>query len=443
MEAGINYLIEHYSAMIAGQILFQPFTLTILVGILIIFILLSASALISGSEVAYFALGPSGKEEIEFKNGRMPRAAKELINHPDRLLATILIANNFVNVGIVILSTWVTNEIVDFSASPTLGFVIQTVLITFFILLIGEIIPKVYASRYSVRFALFMSVPLKTLELILRPFSRILISTTSIVQKRIKDPKTNISMDELSHALELTGEELVDYEKILKGSVKFGNIDFKEIMKSRVDIVALDIRTRFKDLINTLLNSGYSRIPIFIDDLDNIKGILFIKDLLPHFHKSDTFRWQSLIRPPHFVPVNKKINDLLEEVQKNKMHLAIVVDEYGGKSGLVTMEDILEEIVGAIGDESDEDDKIFTRLNKQNYIFEAKVLLNDFNKILELEDDLFDSVKGEAETLAGLILELKGEMPEKDEVVEFNGFTFKVLEVDRRRISQVKVSLPD
>ncbi len=443
MEAGINYLIEHYSAMIAGQILFQPFTLTILVGILIIFILLSASALISGSEVAYFALGPSGREEIEFKNGRMPRDAKELINHSDRLLATILIANNFVNVGIVILSTWVTNEIVDFSASPTLGFVIQTVLITFFILLIGEIIPKVYASRYSVRFALFMSVPLKTLELILRPFSRILISTTSIVQKRIKDPKTNISMDELSHALELTGEELVDDEKILKGIVKFGNIDVKEIMKSRVDIVALDIRTRFKDLINTLLNSGYSRIPIFIDDLDNIKGILFIKDLLPHFHKSDTFRWQSLIRPPHFVPVNKKINDLLEEFQKNKMHLAIVVDEYGGTSGLVTMEDILEEIVGEIGDESDEDEKIFTRLNKQNYIFEAKVLLNDFNKILELEDDLFDSVKGEAETLAGLILELKGEMPEKDEVVEFNGFTFKVLEVDRRRISQVKVSLPD
>ncbi len=429
--------------MIAGQISFQPFTLTILVGLLIILILLLASALISGSEVAFFALGPKGKEEIEFKNGRIPRAAKELLSHPDRLLATVLITNNFVNVGIVILSTWVTNEIVDFSSSPALGFVIQTVLITFFILLIGEIIPKVYASRYSVRFALFMSMPLKTLELLFRSFSKILISTTSIVQKRIKDPKANISMDELSHALELTGEELVEDEKILKGIVKFGNIDVKEIMKSRVDIVAVDIRTRFKDLLNTLLDSGYSRIPIFIDDLDSIKGILFIKDLLPHFHKSDTFRWQSLIRPPYFVPVNKKINDLLEEFQKNKIHLAIVVDEYGGTSGLLTMEDILEEIVGEISDESDEDELLFTRLNKQEYVFEAKVLLNDFNKILELEDDLFDSVKGEAETLAGLILELKGEMPGKDEVIKFNGFIFKVLEVDQRRIAQVKVSLPD
>ncbi len=427
--------------MIAGQIYFQPFTLTILVGIIVIIILLLASALISGSEVAYFALGPGDHEEIAIRNGRIPKAARALISHPDRLLATVLIANNFVNVGIVILSTWVTNEIVDFSSSPALGFVVQTIIITFFILLFGEIIPKVYASRFSVRFALFMAMPLKTMELIFRPVAKILISTTSIVQKRMKDPKANISMDELSHALELTGEELVEDEKILKGIVKFGNIDVKEIMKSRVDIVALDIETKFKDLLQVLLNSGYSRIPIFIDDLDNIKGILFIKDLLPHFHKSDTFRWQSLIRPPHIVPVTKKINDLLEEFQKNKMHLAIVVDEYGGTSGLVTMEDILEEIVGEISDESDDDEKLFTRINEDTYVFEAKVLLNDFNKILELEDDLFDNVKGEAETLAGLILELKGEMPEKNELIEYNGFKFTVMDVDQRRIAKVKVSL--
>lgn len=428
--------------MIAGQISFQPFTLTVMVGIIIIVLLLLASALISGSEVAFFALGPSDHQEIESKKGRIPKAAGRLISHPDRLLATILIANNFVNVGIVILSTWVTNELVDFSLSPALGFAVQTIIITFIILLIGEIIPKVYASRFSVRFALFMAMPLKTLEIIFRPVAKILIATTSVVKKRMKDTKANISMDELSHALELTGEELVEDEKILKGIVKFGNIDVKEIMKSRVDIVALDDKTKFEDLLQVILNSGYSRIPIYTDDLDNIIGILIIKDLLPHFHKSNSFKWQTLIGSAHFVPVNKKINDLLEEFQKNKMHMAIVVDEYGGTSGLVTMEDILEEIVGEISDESDEDEKLFTRLNNNTYIFEGKVLLNDLSKILELEDDLFDKVKGEAETLAGLILEIKGEMPEKDEHIEYEGFNFIVMEVDQRRIAKVKVSLP-
>ncbi len=429
--------------MIAGQIYFQPFTLTILVGILIIMFLLVASALISGSEVAFFALGPTDHEDIKSRKGRIPKTAAELISHPDRLLATVLIANNFVNVGIVILSTWVTNEIVDFSQEPALGFIIQIVLITFFILLIGEVVPKVYASRYSVRFALFMSLPLKTMELLFRPFASILIRTTSVVQKKMKDPKANISMDELSHALELTGEQLDDDEKILKGIVRFGSIDVKEIMKSRVDIVAVDIRTHFSDLLKVLLNSGFSRLPIFVDDLDNIKGILFIKDLLPHFHKSDTFRWQSLTRPPHFVPENKKIDDLLEEFQKSKMHLAIVVDEYGGTSGLVTMEDILEEIVGEISDESDEDETIFVRLDDNTYIFEAKVLLHDLIKIINLPDDFFDSVKGEAETLAGLILELKGEIPDKGEVISFRGFTFKIQEVDQRRIAKVQVKLPN
>jgi CBS domain containing-hemolysin-like protein len=213
-------------------------------------------------------------------------------------------------------------------------------------------------------------------------------------------------------------------------------------MRSRVDIVAVDIKTRFGDLLQVLIETGYSRLPIYVDELDNIKGILFIKDLLPHFHKGDTFRWQSLIRPPFFVPVNKKINDLLEEFQQNKMHLAIVVDEYGGTSGLVTMEDILEEIVGEIGDESDEDEKLFSKVNKSTYIFEAKILLNDFCKIINIEDDSFDAVKGESETLAGLILELKGEIPDKDEVIQFKGFTFKVLEVDQRKISSIQVILP-
>ncbi len=405
-------------------------------------LLLVASALISGSEVAFFALSPGERESIELKKGRGPRTAMELVSHPDKLLATILIANNFVNVGIVIISTWVSKEIVDFGSNRVLGFIIQTVLITFLILLIGEVVPKVYASRYSTRFALFMALPLKSLEMGFSPFSRILIRATSVVQKRMKDSKANLSMDELSHALELTGEKPEDEERILKGIVKFGNIDVKEIMKSRVDIVAVAIHTRFTDLLKVLLNSGHSRLPIFIDDLDNIKGILFIKDLLPHFHKSDSFRWQSLIRPPYFVPGNKKINDLLEEFQKNRMHLAIVVDEYGGTSGLVTMEDILEEIVGEISDESDEEETLFTRLDERTFVFEAKILLNDFNKILELPGDLFDSVKGESETLAGMILELKGDIPDRGEVIEFMGFSFKVQEVDQRRIARIEVKLP-
>jgi len=287
-----------------------------------------------------------------------------------------------------------------------------------------------------------MSVPLKFLVIVFSPVSNFLIKATSVVQKRLKDSNSSISMDELSHALELTGEELDNEEKILKGIVKFGNIDVKEIMRSRVDIVAVDINTQFRDLFTVLLNSGYSRLPIYVDELDKITGILFVKDLLPHFHKGDSFRWQSLIRRPHFVPENKKINDLLEEFQKNKMHLAIVVDEYGGTSGLVTMEDILEEIVGEIGDESDEDEKIYTRLDDNNYLFEAKVLLNDFIKIIDLPYDFFDPVKGEAETLAGIILELTGEIPEKGKIVSYNGFSFKIQEVDERRIAKVSVRLP-
>lgn len=435
-------LIASFVSLITCQIYFNPFSVAALAGIIVILLLLVASALISGSEVAYFALGPVGREEIGFKKGRIPRTADELLEKPDKLLATILIANNFVNIGIVIISTWVSNELVDFSSNPLLGFLVQTVIITFIILMIGEIMPKVYASRYSVRFALLMAIPLRTMQFIFSPLAYILIKTTSVVQKRLRDSRVNFSMDELSHALELTGEKLEEDEKILKGIVKFGNIDVKEIMRSRVDIVAVDIRTKFRDLLNVLLESGYSRIPVYINDLDKLKGILFIKDLLPHFHKGDSFRWQSLIRPPYFVPGNKKINDLLEEFQKNKMHQAIVVDEYGGTSGLITMEDILEEIVGEISDESDEDETLHLKVDNQTYNFEAKVLLNDFNKILDLPGDFFDPVKGEADTLAGLILELRGEIPEKGEIIEYNGFVFIVLEVDQRRITRIQVKIP-
>lgn len=418
------------------------FSVGVVIGIAVILLLLIASALISGSEVAFFALGPADISKLEDHKGRVPKVVNDLLAQPESLLATILIANNFVNVSIVILSTWVSQNIFDFSGSPVLGFILQTIVITFIILLVGEIVPKVYATRFSVRFAYFMAIPVQSLRTLFKPFAGILVRSTSRVQRRIKDRKRIISMDDLSQALELTGEELEDDERILKGIVKFGQTDVREVMKSRVDVVAVNISVGFSELIDLITETGYSRIPVYVSDFDHIKGILYVKDLLPHINKPSNFRWQSLIRPPYFVPLNKKINDLLEEFQKQKIHLAMVVDEYGGTSGLVTLEDILEEIVGEISDESDEEESLYKKIDKKTYSFEAKILLNDFYRVLELPDEVFDSIKGEAETLAGLILELHGEIPDKNDRFTYNGFTFIIEEVDERRISHVRVELP-
>ncbi|MBT3241566.1 MAG: gliding motility-associated protein GldE [Bacteroidetes bacterium] len=418
------------------------FPVDVIVGLAVIAVLLVVSALISGSEVAFFALRPVDIAQLRNKKNRVSRTAKDLLDQPEKLLATILIANNFVNVGIVILSTWVSHNIFDFSSNPALGFILQTIVITFIILLVGEIVPKVYASRFSLKFVFFMALPIKTLSIIFKPLAAVLIRSTSAVQKRLKDHKSNISMDDLSQALELTGEELDDDEKILKGIVNFGTTDVREIMKPRVDVVAVDIATSFSKLLNMITETGYSRIPVFIKDFDHIKGILYVKDLLPHIVKSNSFRWQSLIRPPYFVPENKKINDLLEEFQKQKIHLALIVDEYGGTSGLVTLEDILEEIVGEISDESDEEEVLYSRINDKTYLFKAKILLIDFYKILDLPDEVFSEVRGEAETLAGLILEMTGEIPGKNERFTFKEFEFVIDEVDQRRIVKVRVKVP-
>jgi gliding motility-associated protein GldE len=418
------------------------FSVGLLIGLGVILLLLIVSALISGSEVAFFALGPNELSNLQSRTGRVPKMALELLSQPEKLLATILIANNFVNVGIVILSTWVYHGLYDFSSNPILGFIIQTIIITFIILLIGEIVPKVYATRFSLRFVFLMAYPINSLRILFKPFAYILIRSTSQVQKRLKDRKRIISMDDLSQALELTGEELEEDEKILKGIVKFGNTDVREAMKSRVDVVAVDISTSFSELLALITETGYSRIPIYINDFDHIKGVLYVKDLLPHISKSGGFRWQSLIRPPYFVPGNKKIDDLLSEFQKQKIHLALVVDEYGGTSGLITLEDILEEIVGEISDESDEEEELYTKLDKKTYQFEAKILLNDFYRVLNIEEEIFEEFKGEAETLAGLILELKGEIPEQYERFSLNGYTFTIEKVDERRISLVRVNLP-
>ncbi len=418
---------------------FHSLTLQMIIASLIVILLLLSSALISGSEVAYFSLSAADKEKLKKKSATNQRVLDNLGN-PEKLLATILVANNFVNVGIIILTSYVTGNLLSFGDAPVLEFVFQVVLITFFLLLFGEIIPKVYAAHSALRFAKMMALPLQTLEKLFRPINAILIYSTGFVNRRLQKHRKNISMDEISQALELTSEhELSEEKEILEGIVKFGNKNVSEIMRSRVDVVAIDIKTEFDEVIRIINDSGFSRIPVYIDSFDNVSGILYIKDILPHVQKTKAFKWQTLIRPPFYVPDTKKISSLLEEFQKAKIHMAIVVDEYGGTSGIVTLEDILEEIVGDITDEFDEEENFYTRLNEKTFVFDAKVLLGDFYRITEVSDGLFDDVKGDADTLAGLILELKGEIPKLNEEIKCKQFTFTIKEVDNRRIKQIKV----
>lgn len=418
-----------------------PISIGTAVSMVITVLLLIASALISGSEVAFFSLSPSNINYLQNSKTRSSSYAIKLLNNPERLLGTILVANNFVNVGIVIISSYITSSLFDFSNTVYwLSFLIQVIVITFLLLLFGEIIPKIYATHYSLSFSLFMSIPLNFMEKIFRPISSFLIFSTSIVKRRFHK-KQNISIDDLSSALDLTTKDIEEEKKILKGIVEFGNIDTKEIMKSRMDVVAADITIKFNDLVDLIVKEGYSRIPIFSESFDNIKGILFIKDLLAHLHKPSSFRWQTLIRPPYFVPEKKKINELLEEFQKNKIHMAIVVDEYGGSSGIITLEDILEEIVGEIHDETDEEENFFKKVNDKTFLFEGKTLINDFYKIFEIDSDIFEDVRGEADTLAGLILEIKGEIPALNDIVVYEPFEFKIAEVDNRRIKKIRTTI--
>ncbi len=420
---------------------FHPLTIGIVIALVIVLLLLFSSAMISGSEVAYFSLSAAEKQKLK-KPGRTNQRVLENLDNPEKLLATILVTNNFVNVGIIILTAYVSNGLISFTDAPILEFTFQVVLITFFLLLFGEIIPKVYATHSALRFSKTMALPLQTLEKLFRPINSILIFSTGFVNKRMQKHRKNISIDEISQALELTSDyELSDEKDILEGIVKFGNKNVSEIMKSRVDVVALDIKTQFDEVINTINDSGYSRIPVYIDSFDNVSGILYIKDILPHYHKTKAFKWQTLIRPPFYVPDTKKISSLLEEFQKSKIHLAIVVDEYGGTSGIVTLEDILEEIVGDITDEFDEEENFFTKINDKTFLFDAKVLLGDFYRITNCDDTVFDDVKGDADTLAGLILELKGEIPKINEEIKCKQFVFTIKEVDNRRIKEIKVTI--
>ena len=411
---------------LTGQIFTGTFTFIDLIFVIILLLLLLCSALISASEVAYFSLSPSQLKYLE-DNGY--EKARNLQQKPNRLLATILISNNFVNVAIVVLSTYLVNSLFDFSAYPTLGFIIQVIVVTFVILLAGEIIPKLYANRSQLNMVIFMAGPLTFLSRLFRPLSALLIGSTSIISKRM-DKKDNLSIDQLSKALELTKDTAINEEKdILEGIVRFGNIDAVDIIRPRINVIAIDGSSSYQQVKEIITEHGYSRMPVYEENLDNITGILYVKDLLQHLDEKEDFHWQTLIRPAYFVPETKKINDLLEEFQTKKVHLAIVVDEYGGTTGIVTMEDIIEEI---------EQEIVYTRDKNGAYIFEASTLLNDFYKITDIEEDSFQEVEGDADTLAGLILEIKGELPHKDEVITYKEHQFKVLEVDNRRIKKIQ-----
>lgn len=428
-------------ALVLGSwgIQFHPLTFSLFISLVIVILLLLVSALISGSEVAYFSLTPTDRQKLK-KKGRTNHQVLKNLENPERLLATILVTNNFVNIGIIILTANITNSLITIENAPVIEFIIQVVFITFFLLLFGEIMPKVYATHFTLAFAKFMAYPLQVLEKIFRPVNSVLIHSTSFVNKRLQKHRKNVSVNEISQALRLTSEqELSDEKDILEGIVKFGIKNVVEIMRPRVDVVSLDIKTGFNKVLEIINESGFSRIPVYTESFDNINGILYIKDLLPHSHKGDSFKWQTLVRPPFYVPETKKINSLLEEFQKNKVHLAIVVDEYGGTSGIVTLEDILEEIVGDIIDEFDEEENFFSRLSENTFLFDGKTMLGDFYKVVECEDTVFDDVKGDADTLAGLILELKGEIPAAKDKIKCKHFVFTIEEVDNRRIKQIKV----
>ncbi len=421
----------------------MPLTTGAAIGIVVVIILLFCSAMISGSEVAFFSLGPQHISDMKDHSSRKEQMVLRLLEKPERLLANILITNNFINVGIVIIAAHVTGTLLDFSNRPVIGFVIQVIVITFLLLLFGEIIPKVYANRFAAQFARRMVVALAILDRIFHPLIILLIRSTRAVKRKMERKRQNISMEDLSEALDLTTGVVQNEKEMLEGIVRFSNLEVSEIMKPRTDIVTVDIEIVLSELIAVIINSGYSRIPVYEETSDHLKGILYVKDLLPHINKKDEFKWQELIRDPFFVPETKKINDLLKEFQEKKIHLAIVVDEYGGTEGIVTMEDILEEVVGEITDESDEDEELYRRIDSNTIIFDGKMLLNDFYKVTELDDELFDNVKGDAETIAGLILELKGGFPLVNDTIHCLGVDFTVLSMDKRRIKEVKVILKE
>lgn len=405
-------------------------------------LLLGCSGFVSASEIAFFSLSPTDVGKIEENRHAADSKILELKEDSERLLATILISNNFVNVAIIMLLNFFFSKTLIFGDSRLLEFLFMTVLLTFLLLLFGEIMPKIYSSQHTLSFCRMVAPSFVWMEKFFWPLSSLLVRSRKLATKVVHKEKRTISVDELEQALELTDKKYIAEEQnMLEGIIRFGGEMAKEIMTPRMDIVDLDMKAPYPDVLRCIVESNYSRIPVYADSRDNIKGVLYIKDLLPHLNKPANFRWQSLIRPPYFVPETKMIDDLLGDFQKNKVHIAIVVDEFGGTSGIVTMEDIIEEIVGEINDEYDEDERQYVRLNANTYVFEAKVLLTDFFRIMKLDDDFFEEVEGEADTLAGLLLEIKGEFPELHEIIKYKNYCFEVLEMDDRRILKIKVTV--
>lgn len=418
---------------------FQPFTISNLFWLILVLLLLIVSALLSGSEAAYFSLNEIDKQKLKM-NGKTGSLVLKNLEYQEKLLASIMVANSFVNILLIIFSAVFFSQIITFNNSPILWFTLQVIIIFTILFLCAEVLPKIYASHYRISYTRFMAFPLHLLLKILQPLGGILISSTTMIKHRIHQHGKNLSFDELSQALKLSSnQELSEEKEILEGIAKFGNKNVSEIMKPRIDVVSLEIKTSFQGVLKLIVESGFSRIPVYSGSFDNIKGILYIKDILPHSHKVDSFKWQTLIRPPFYVPETKKINSLLKEFQKNKVHMAVVIDEYGGTSGIVTLEDVLEEIVGDIVDEFDEEEQFYSQISENEFLFDGKTLLGDFFRIVKCDDTVFNKIKGEAETLAGLILEIKGEIPGLKEKMEYKHFVFTVEAVDNRRIKQIKV----
>lgn len=432
---------DYFLSGLFDQVTIQALTAGPAIALSLALLLLGASGFVSASEVAFFSLTPADLNAIDEENHPTDSLIKRLLERSEYLLAAILIANNFVNVAVVMLCTYGIHSWIDFSNAPLVGFILETIVLTFLLLLFGEIMPKIYAQKNSLRFVRFASPVLSGVERFCRPLSRILVSSTNVINKSLAKKKYDLSVDDLSQALELTSTEIPEEKEMLAEIIKFYNKTADEIMTPRLDVEDVDIKTNFRDVIHFIVNTGYSRIPIYAESEDNIKGILYVKDLLPYIDKSDNFRWQSLIRPAYFVPETKKIDDLLEEFRTNKIHMAIVVDEFGGTSGIVTMEDILEEIVGEISDEYDEDEKQYIRLADGSFIFEAKILLTDFFRVIDVDPATFGKLTEEVETLAGLLLEIKGDFPRRREIIDYESYRFQVLEVDNRRILKVKFNV--
>lgn len=432
----LSYLTELFHSVELQQV-----SAGVVIAAVLAAMLLIVSGFASGSEIAFFSLSPKDVSELDPEKNSADRSIQMLREDSERTLATILITNNFINVTIIMLCNYVISSLVKF-AEPWVEFVFITVLLTFLLLLFGEIMPKVYSRQNPLQFCRRVVGGILFLRKLFWPIENVLLGSGMLAEKVVQKEKRQLSVDDLEQALELTDkEELKEEERMLQGIIRFGDETAKEVMTPRNDMVGLEIHTPYADVLKCIVENNYSRIPVYQDNDDNIRGVLYIKDLLPHLTKPNNFRWQTLMRSPYFVPETKKIDDLLREFQENKMHIAIVVDEFGGTSGLVTLEDIVEEIVGEINDEYDEEENTYTKLNYNTFVFEGKTLLTDLCRILRVEDDEFSDIEGEADTLAGLLLELKGDFPSMHEKMDYRNYTFEVMGLDERRISRVKITV--